>query len=396
MHSVDHLLIYHVPLGEPDGTSVLLRRLYAPCAARLLHLTFRPGRFPPPPEIPRVHIPGDLPWSFARGARLLRQLYPVIAMPTVAAVSPRLRRARAVRRRRPETALVCVYGNDHAARARVLLRRCEVTRYVLMLMDLLDERPPTLATAPALVALVRNASAVITVSERLSAVVRPYTAAPQLVLAPPCGIAPRAETPRRVGPFRAIATGALYAGRGSFFEKVFLPGWRAFAAQHSDAELLYVGTEDNKLSPSARRHVRALGRLDPEKFAELLAGSSVGVLPVLHEPGSRWQYSVPGRLSDYLAAGLPIVAPDCRDTATADFLAALPRGIVHPAANSTAVERALRRLHDDRTAHAAASAAAVDYARRRLDLPLVRSVFFEWLKRHSSQPDRVSNVPACP
>ncbi len=383
MHTARHLLIYHLPLGEPDGTSVMLHRLYAECAEHVLHVSFRAGRHPPPAEFRRTHVPGNAPWPFTRGTRLVRRLYPTFALPALAALAPGLRRARADWHRSPGTALVCVYNDEHAARARVLLRRCGVRRYVLMLMDLLDEQPVSPATTPALVALARDATALIMVSERLGTVFRPFTAAPQIVITPPCGFSPGFPAERHQGPFRALATGALYSGRDSFFENVFLPGWCAFAAQRPGAELLYLGTEAHKLSPAARHHVRTLDRCSGPVFAERLASASVGILPVLHQAGSRWQYSVPARLADYLAAGLPILTPVCRDTATADFLSGLPAGVALPAPDSATVERTLLRLHDDVPLRTATADAAVRFARERLDLPQVRSVFYSWMKQHS-------------
>ncbi|MFT3831389.1 MAG: glycosyltransferase [Opitutaceae bacterium] len=384
MNSARHLLIYHVPLGEADGTSVMLRRLYKPCAERVLHLTFRRGRHPAPAEFRRIHVTGELPWPFARGARFVRRVFPKIAMPALAAGSPQLHRVRNLWKRHSGPALVCVYSDDHAARARVLLRHAGVDRYVLMLMDLLEEGPITPAALPELFALAHGAAALITVSAQLGAAFTPHVAAPQLLLQPPCGFAPGFPPDRHLGPFRALATGALYAGRDSFFETVFLPGWRAFAARRPATELLYIGTEAHKLSPAARRQVRVRGRRPAAEFSRLLASAAVGVLPVRHEAASRWRFSVPGRLADYLAAGLPILAPTCAGTATADFLAGLPEGVAHLAATSADVERTLLRLHDQRALRHQIAETAVAFAREHLALAKTRARFFAWLKLHTT------------
>ncbi|HLP02514.1 MAG TPA: glycosyltransferase [Opitutaceae bacterium] len=394
MNSARHLLVYHVPLGEADGTSVMLRRLYKPCAERLLHLTFRRGRQAPPAEFRRIHVASELPWPFARGARFVRRIFPKIAMPALAASSPQLHRVRNVWRRSPAPALVCVYSDDHAARARVLLRHAGVDRYVLMLMDLLDEGPVTPDALPELFALARDASALITVSAQLGDELARHVSAPQLVLQPPCGFVPGFPPDRHLGPFRALATGALYAGRDSFFETVFLPGWLAFVARRPAAELLYIGTEAHKLSPAARRHVRELGRRPAAEFSRLLASASVGVLPVRHEAASRWRFSVPGRLADYLAAGLPIVAPTCPGTATEDFLAGLPAGVAHFASTATEVERALLRLHDERAERRMIAETAVAFAREHLELPKTRARFFDWLRRHTAPAAETAALPS--
>lgn len=379
-----HLLIYHVPLGEADGTSVMLRRLYAPHVENLLQLSFRAGRCAPPSDVRRVAIPGDFPWPFRRGAQWLRRLYPQFGMPLLATCSPQMRRARAAWRDDPGSVLVAVYCDAHAARARVLLRNWGIRRFVLMVMDLRDDTLPSPATTPAFCQLLRECSALITVSDRLGAQLRQITAAPQFVLSPPSGIAPQTARPHRDAPFRVLASGALYAGKGSFLETVFLPGWQAFAAAHPTAELLYVGTEAHKLPASLRPKIQFVGRKSETEFAELLAGVSVGVLPVAHQASSMWRFSVPARLSDYLAAGLPIIAPTCAGTATADFLTSLPAGIAQTTDDPATVERILTRLHDCPGERENASTAAIRYAREKLALATVRPVFIDWLQRHSA------------
>src|SRR5688572_16078417 len=74
-------LFYHLSLGEMDGSSVVLRRLYAPSPSDLYSLYFKEGRFRVPEGFVSEFVRGEFRWPWRTGARFIRKTWRNHAFP---------------------------------------------------------------------------------------------------------------------------------------------------------------------------------------------------------------------------------------------------------------------------------------------------------------------------
>lgn len=376
-------LIYHLPLGEMDGTTVVLRRVYAPEAPQVRQIYFRTGRFPVPPEFAAEQVKGRIDWPWNRGARFAQKIWRNVFFP------PLLRRSRWVSEMKKAGANnavtsvhVVVYSEETAGFARLALENAGLHTFTLHLMDLLLDEPIGPAATPHLCWLLNRTTNIATVSERLSAAIRPFTTVAPLVWPIPSGFSAVARSLPSPSsrPWQVLLGGAMYAGKAGFLENVFLPAWKRFQQTHPNTELVYMGKDIDGVPPAVRACIRPLGVLPPDRFAETLSAASVALLPVLHEASTPWRYSVPARISDYLAAGLPVIAPQSEGTATHDFLLQVGQPAAALIARQEDVVAALIRLHDSPTDWLAASHAATAFAQNHLQLEKLRTELFAFLR----------------
>ena len=374
-------LIYHLPLGEMDGTSVLLRRLYLPEAAQVRHLYFRTGHFPEPAEFDEDYARGDSRWPWATGARFVQRSWNRFAAPSL------IRRTRWVQsvkhsleQQQLQSVHVVVYDEITASLARSALESVGTPRFTLHLMDLLVTSVVSPALTPNLCWLLARTDAVALISERLAREVTAFTQSPTLVWPIPAGIAPvERNLPAAGAPWRVLMGGAIYAGKSGFLETVFLPAWKRFREVRPNSELVYMGKDSHALPAAVRECIRPLGVVPAGQLSETLCTAAVSLLPVLHEAGTPWRYSIPARLSDYLAAGLPVIAPHTPETATDDFLQQVGPPAAVLAAQPDEIFDRLLALHDSPGAWLAASTAATAFARQHLDLDRLRQELFSFM-----------------
>jgi hypothetical protein len=377
-------LLYHLSLGEMDGTSVVLRRLYAPVASDVNHLYFRTGRFTVPAEFPSEYIQGEATWRWRRGARLAQRLWRRLLLP------PRVQRSRwatsvktATAQNKLSSLHVIVYDEITAEYAHLALKAAGSPRFTLHLMDLLLDTELSPETTPHLCWLLAHTAAVASVSQRLIDRVKAHLSVPTLTWFNPCGIATHDRTAFPVGdrPWQVLMGGAMYAGKAGFLENIFLPAWKQFQQTRPRTELVYIGKDIDGVPAAVRAYVRPLGVVPHDKVGDVLRNAAVALLPVLHEASTPWRYSVPARISDYLAAGLPVLAPHSEGTATHDFLLQVGSPASTLIARQEDVLSALIHLHDSPGDWLTASRAATTFARSHLDLTMLRSQLLDFISR---------------
>ena len=125
-------------------------------------------------------------------------------------------------------------------------------------------------------------------------------------------VAPRFLPPaaRKSGdPLRLVYVGLLNPSRGL---DTALDAVARYAQEDRDVELVVIGTgkAEKALHEQARRlgiadRVRFLGWVDNAKVPALLAQADVGVVP--HHKCTHWDTTIPNKLFDYMAAGIPVL-----------------------------------------------------------------------------------------
>jgi hypothetical protein len=377
-------LIYHLSLGEMDGTSVVLRRLYTPVASDVQHIYFRTGRFPVPPDFPSEYVQGETAWRWRKGARMAQKLWRRFLLPSRLQRSTWVQKLKNAQAEKRLTSLhVIVYDETTAEYARLALQAAGSPSFTLHLMDLLLDAELSPHTTPHLCWLLSHTSALASVSQRLLEKVQPFISAPTLVWPIPTGIPANDRTPPPTAdrPWQVLMGGAMYAGKAGFLEQVFLPAWKQFQQARPHTELVYIGKDIDGIPPSVRPYVRALGVIPHDKVGDVLRAASVALLPVLHEASTPWRYSVPARISDYLAAGLPVLAPHSEGTATHDFLLQVGSPAATLIARQEDVLATLNHLHDSPADWLKASHAATAFARQQLDLNYLRPQLLDFITR---------------
>lgn len=130
-----------------------------------------------------------------------------------------------------------------------------------------------------------------------------------------------AANPRKIpksGPLRLAYLGLLEAPRGL---NVVLKAIHIAREQGLDVRLIIVGSgrERNALEEQARLLdleapiIEFLGHLPNDIALEIIANCDVGVVP--HFANASWNSTIPNKLFDYMAAGLPVLCSDARPAA---------------------------------------------------------------------------------
>jgi hypothetical protein len=270
----------------------------------------------------RVRLEPDL--SLKKGAGALKRFWKRFILPwTCRRAVERARRA--FRPKLPSAAYIIVYDDDHARLALLLLKAFGISRYIVHFMDLFHDAGTRGLDGGHLDTLVRGASVVRVINRRLRDEVARWRT-DHVEQAQLLGISDSVSSDVTHRSPILLMTGMLYSedeSRVRFLREVFAPAWRRFKAGFPGAaRWVYCGRSYHMLPADLAREIENLGFLEDEEFNRLLKNAKCGIMPIEHSPHDRWRFSLPSRLVDFLAAGLPFMAPPNAGTATGDFLAA--------------------------------------------------------------------------
>jgi hypothetical protein len=121
------------------------------------------------------------------------------------------------------------------------------------------------------------------------------------------------------------------------------------------------------------------GLLSHEAYQDLLRRCHLAYLPVSHPSHTVGRFSVPSRLADYLACGLPVIASTHPGTGIFSLLSSLPRGCAANVADTKALLLAVMAFAGDSACWVEAPAKAASYARQQLRVQNVRAELFRQL-----------------
>jgi hypothetical protein len=144
---------------------------------------------------------------------------------------------------------------------------------------------------------------------------------------------------------------------------------------------IYFGAQSHRIPPTLVPFLEDRGFLTDAACASLLARARIAVL-MTPDGGSSWdRYSIPSRIADYLANGLPIIAAITGDNATCDLLndRNLSKAVQLVDNATTLVDRAESWL-DDTASWCAASESARAFASATFCCSSIRSRIHEALQ----------------
>jgi glycosyltransferase involved in cell wall biosynthesis len=148
------------------------------------------------------------------------------------------------------------------------------------------------------------------------------------------------------GTLELVYVGILGFSRGL---AAFISGVARYSKENPRVHLSIYGT--GRAMGDLERRIRDLdaagvvslrGYLPNQKLPEVLRESHVGVIP--HIRCSHWDHTVPNKLFDYMAAGLPVLATDA--VPVARIVGSTGAGVIYQESDSEDVLRALRDLSD--------------------------------------------------
>jgi glycosyltransferase involved in cell wall biosynthesis len=202
--------------------------------------------------------------------------------------------------------------------------------------------PALLPSIPLLAHLYRNADAVVTYGEHVSAYVRARRArnvfvAPQAVdnswWSEPAG--------ERDREFLAVFVGRPAREKGL---GVLLEAWRACGLDGATLALLGSGPDD--IPSGAASTVHAMGMQPPDVVRNFYARAAVVLIPSIPTPDFREPWGLVA--NEAMNQSAPIIATDAVGAAAGGLVRHERNGLVVPAADPAALGAAIRRLHDDR------------------------------------------------
>ena len=197
--------------------------------------------------------------------------------------------------------------------------------------------------------LVRNATHALCVSKPLLEEARSFNARTGCLEFQRRPARDRAVAPDAATPFRIALIGHLNSYRGGL--ELLLDALRQLDAEGTTTEILYIGREVGLefLPQDIRRRITCSGFLSDEDRDLALASCHAGFLPgPLESPQSdgRSRYSIPSRVLDFCAAGLPVIATVHPELATAFFLEPLSGKGAFLAEDARGIADAARLLRD--------------------------------------------------
>jgi glycosyltransferase involved in cell wall biosynthesis len=206
--------------------------------------------------------------------------------------------------------------------------------------------------APLVHRLYRDADAVVTYGEHVSAHVRSHgarapVAAPQASDGAFWQRAP--AEPWREAPFQALWVGRAEPGKGL---AVALTAWRRAALP--DAALVVVGEVPRPTTPISGVHFT--GPLAPTELRRLYAGSDVLLVSSVATRRFREPWALV--VNEAMHAGVAVIASDAVGAVAGGLLADGRNGVVVPAGDADALAAALRRLREDPALRARLAATA--------------------------------------
>ncbi|BAC92248.1 glr4307 [Gloeobacter violaceus PCC 7421] len=337
-------------------------------------------------------------WPLSRGKGRLEQVMGLLGMSSVwrhnELISAKYRRL-LERDYRCDVAHV-VAIDETSARKAVSLLGVLGCPYVVHIMDLMHPRGLDPAAMTGFGRLFAGASRVLALSENIRREVRKFPS-------PPCEIFPIVRSlgravqspPQSGGPLRIAMVGSLYYTEGL---KCLAAAWDELSRRYPRLELVYAGPEAqirNYLPARLKEVLVYRGYVPNEKVESILLECHLAYLPGPCWPAEKdkySKYSIPSRLTDYLMAGLPIVAYLADGSATEQFLNPLMPEAVRRAMHPAALIEAVTHYADQPAVWRAASGTAHAFAAGQCTVEGVHAVLADRLQQAAGLPRPGSRV----
>jgi glycosyltransferase involved in cell wall biosynthesis len=380
-------LLYRTGFAPTSGTSVYVSRLLTGRENSVVHLMWDISESGAK-SVEQVVVADDAmamawwPFPFYRGRGVYMRCRSHLGLDwwsrdqlNLAKLNRKLR----IFRSRPRRAWVICMQEWDASRACALWEGVGKPPFVLHVMDIFHDRLSEGKT-PKFRRLIREARHVLCISANIAAEMR-SNGAKSVSLLPLCsGFSVDGRQPFG-SPLRIVVSGTIRSGVSEDAFKLLVDSWPAIKRQFPAVELHYCGASGKQLPRELLGEILDHGLLSHEAYQDLLRRCHLAYLPVSHPGHTVWRFSIPSRLVDYLACGLPVIASTDPGSGIFSFLSSLPRGCAANVADTKALVQAVMAFAGDSVCWAEASAKAASYARQQLRVENVRAELFRQLDR---------------
>lgn len=213
-----------------------------------------------------------------------------------------------------------VVGSEYSSRRALSMLKVIGCPYVLRVYDIMhsDDSGIDARTCPHFAELIRGAAAVLSLNDAITREVAPLGPKKVTEIFDGQPLTPQiASPPSPDGEFRLITGGRPYVDGC----KVLAQAWDELLQRVPKIRLLYVGPHFSALPAELARVATDLGFVSSDtEYRSHLAGAHAAFLSGPTKLDAFGKYSFPSRTTDYLMAGLPIVACIARDSATETIL----------------------------------------------------------------------------
>lgn len=379
-------LLYRTGFAPTNGTSVYLERLLQGLENPVVHLMWDISEAGAQSVRDVVVVDDNAarwPFPFRRGRGVYMRCRDLLGLNwwTNGQLNQRrLRRALKSFHARPARAwIICMHESD-ARRACAIWEAIGHPPFVLHVMDIFHTGLSQ-AETPTFRRLVGEARHVICISDNIASEVR-NSGAKSVGIVPCCAAfsGEGRETLKR--PLRIVITGTIWSGvyEDNPAARLLLTAWPEIKARFPDVELHYAGACGAHLPEQLRDEIHNHGLLSHSAYHNLLLSCHLAYLLVSHPGSTVGRYSVPSRLADYLACGLPTIVCTDQATAISAFLNDLPHGCALNVSSAEALVQAVIAFVERPSYWAEASTKAAAYARGKLHVDVVRAELFRQLE----------------
>lgn len=380
-------LLYRTGFGPTSGTSVYVSRLLRGRENSVVHLMWDISESGAK-SVEQVVVADDAmamawwPFPFHRGRGVYMRCRSRLGLNWWSRdqlnVTKLNRKLRTFRSRPRRAWVICMHEWD-ASRAFALWKGVGRPPFVLHVLDIFHDRLSEGET-PKFRRLIQEARHVLCISANIAAEMR-SNGAKSVSLLPLCsGFSVEGRQPFG-SPLRIVISGTLWSGVYAAAFKLLVDSWPAIKQQFPAVELHYCGASGKQLPRELLGEILDHGLLSHEAYQDLLRRCHLAYLPVSHPSHTVGRFSVPSRLADYLACGLPVIASTDPASGIFSFLSSLPRGCAANVADTKALVQAVMAFAGDSARWAEASTKAASYARQQLRVENVRAELFRQLER---------------
>jgi hypothetical protein len=374
-------LLFRTGFKPTNGTSVQLSGLLSGRENQVVHLQWDPSEAGSD-SVPHCVIVDDSEawnWPLPRGGRVyLRTAWFFQLRWWLNEKVNGHRLQRALRRipLRPAAAyVVCMHEAD-ARKISSLLEVVGTRDYVLHIMDIFHLRLSESET-PAFIRLIQGARHVICISGLIEKEAKANGARSSSLLNFGATLPIGNHAPFQF-PLRIIISGSLWLGH--YPENRALQcleaAWPLLQDRFPEIELHYTGTNYQGLPFYLRTVAKEHGLLSQKAYHQLLRTMHIGYLPVSHPSDSVGRYSVPSRMADYFALGLPVITCTDEETSIASFIRHAPAQCAVNISDEASLVGAVVHLASTPEAWERASKYAMQFAEERLRMEHIRTELF--------------------
>jgi hypothetical protein len=381
------LLLYRTGFAPTNGTSVQLERLLRGNGDKIIHVMWdsREGGNESVEWVVDTTVDSarrtKLRGRIGRGYELFRSIAATSLWRMRWIYPTRLTDAIKSIPLRPIQAYISCYGEREAGHAYTLWEKLGRPPFAFHIFDIFDA-PLSREKTPNFLKLTQIASHVICLNRLIELEVIRVGATETSIL-PLCSdlmCAPR----KYPGPgLKILISGTLYRDdkKKNSALHLLIDAWSELERAHPRLELHYCGRSSWAIPEELKRRTHDHGLLSWEAYLKLMHSCHVAFVPVAHQARTRLQFSIPSRIPDYLASGLPVIASTVPNTAAHDFFETAPRECTRGVASANELVSAFQQLSGACGRWEAASLAALEYSVQRFAIKPARNRLIELLNR---------------